>query len=406
MEEIIVIGGGPAGMIAAIMAAKNNKKVILFEKNDKLGKKLFITGKGRCNLTNASDVEILIQNTLSNRKFLYSAFYSFDSYMLIDFFEKLGLKTKIERGNRVFPISDHSSDVIKALESELKRLNVSVKLNHEVKEVEVKNNCINAVIIGNERINCDKVILATGGLSYPLTGSTGDGFKFAKLLGHEIIALVPGLVPLEIKEDWVRSLQGLSLKNVKIRFVRNNKTLFEDFGEMLFTHFGISGPLVLSGSSFLPKENVNGIKVYIDLKPTLSDEQLDLRILRDFEKYSRKNFGNSLDDLLPKKLISVIIEKSGIEPERKVDQITKEERKTLGFLLKNLECTISNRRHYNEAIITRGGINVKQINPNTMASKIIDGLFFAGEVMDLDAVTGGFNLQIAFSTGYLAGISV
>ncbi|MBC7958697.1 MAG: NAD(P)/FAD-dependent oxidoreductase [Vallitaleaceae bacterium] len=408
MEEVIVIGGGPAGMLAAIMAARNNKKVQLLEKNNKLGRKLFITGKGRCNLTNATDVETLLLNTLSNRKFLYSAFYGFDSFALIDFFEKLGLRTKIERGDRVFPQSDHSSDVIKVLEQELQQLGVEIHFDTEVKELLVKDGKIEGVLTKNKTFYAHKVIVATGGLSYPLTGSTGDGYRFAKKVGHTIASLSPGLVPIETKEDWVKSLQGLSLKNVNVQFLdsKGQKILYEEFGEMLFTHYGLSGPIILSGSSFLPKDSVNGLKVRIDLKPSLTQEQLDLRLQRDFEKYSRKNFGNALDDLLPQKLIEPMIALSGIEPEKKVDQITKEQRNYLGHLLKNLECTIIARRQYNEAIITRGGVDVKEINPNTLSSKKVEGLFFAGEVLDLDALTGGFNLQIAFSTGYLAGNSV
>lgn len=410
MKEVLVIGGGPAGMMAAIMAARHHNKVTILEKNNKLGKKLYITGKGRCNITNVSDVEALLQSTLVNNKFLYSAFYTFDSYSLIDFFQNLGLKTKVERGNRAFPLSDKSSDVIKTLQQELERLDVTVEINTEVTDIIIESNKVKSVIAKNKAYPCNKVIIATGGLSYAMTGSTGDGYRFAEKAGHHITELTPGLVPIETKEKWVTKLQGLSLKNVKVRFTQalkgKDKVLFEDFGEMLFTHFGLSGPLILSGSSFLPKDHVKGIKVVIDLKPSLTAEQLDTRILRDFEKYSRKQFSNALDDLLPQKLIPVIIQLSGIEEVRKVDQITKEERKTLVNLLKHLECTIESRRQFSEAIITRGGIDVKQINPNTMASKYVEGLYFAGEVLDLDALTGGFNLQIAFSTGYLAGISV
>lgn len=410
MNEVLVIGGGPAGMMAAIMAARNNNKVMLLEKNDKLGKKLFITGKGRCNITNISDVEGLLQSTLTNRKFLYSAYYSFDSHALIDFFETLGLKTKVERGNRAFPLSDKSSDVIKVLQLEMERLGIEVFFNMEVIDIKLDQGRVCQVNTKNQVFNCNKVIIATGGLSYALTGSTGDGYRFAKKLGHKVIQLTPGLVPIETKEPWVKKLQGLSLKNVSVQIISiskgQSKLIYEDFGEMLFTHYGLSGPLILSSSSFLPKENINGIKVRIDLKPSLSIEQLDARILRDFDKYSRKQFGNSLDDLLPQKLIPIIIELSGIDETRRVDQITKEERKNLVLILKGLECTIENRRQYNEAIITRGGIDVKEVNPNTMSSKIVEGLYFAGEVLDLDALTGGFNLQIAFSTGYLAGISV
>jgi len=406
MNDVTIIGGGPAGMIAAIMAARNNNKVLLLEKNEKLGKKLYITGKGRCNVTNASDVEDLLKAVTSNSKFLYSAFYSFDSYMLMNFLGELGLKTKVTRGNRVFPVSEKASDVNKALTKELNKLNVEIKLNQEVtKIVKVDDSFIIKTI--NNTFKSKKLVIATGGLSYSMTGSTGDGFKFAKIMGHSITPLSPGLVPLEIKEPWIKDLQGLSLKNVNVTFKsKQNKLIYEGFGEMLFTHFGISGPEILSGSNYLPKNNVEGIKVLIDLKPSLSTEQLDERIIKDFAKYSRKNYSNSLGDLLPNKLIPIIIQLSEIDPYKKVDQITKVERKKLVELLKNLTCTIKDRRHYNEAIITRGGINVKEINPNTMESKLIPGLFFAGEVLDLDALTGGYNLQIAFATGYLAGISI
>jgi predicted Rossmann fold flavoprotein len=407
MEEVIVIGGGPAGMIGAIMAARNNKKVLLIEKNDKLGKKLYITGKGRCNITNESDVDELFNNIITNNKFLYSALYTFDSYSLINFFNELGLKTKTERGNRVFPKSDKSSDVIKVLDKELKRLNVKVLLNTSVKNIIIKDNTLQAIkTTDNEIFNCSKVIVATGGISYSSTGSTGDGYKFAKKIGHNIKETVPGLVPLEVDENWVPKLQGVSLKNVNIKFINNNKVIYENFGEMLFTHYGLTGPLILSGSSYLPKNNIKDIKLEIDLKPSLSFEQLDKRVVKDFSKYSRKNFSNALNDLLPKKMIPVIIDLSTIPDDKQVDQITKEERKQLVNLLKSLKCTIKNRRDFNEAIITRGGINIKEINPNTMESKLIDNIYFAGEVLDLDALTGGYNLQIAFSTGYLAGISV
>lgn len=409
MKEVLVIGGGPAGMIAAIMAARNNNKVTLLEKNNKLGKKLYITGKGRCNVTNNSDVESLLQSTLSNRKFLYSAYYQFDSHALIGFLEDLGLRTKVERGNRVFPLSDKSSDVIKVLQNEIEKLGVNILFNEEVTDIKIEKNVVKAVITKNGSYYCDKVIVATGGLSYASTGSTGDGYAFAKTAGHKVTELTPGLVPIETKEQWIKKLQGLSLKNVRVKFIQQlkgkQKILFDDFGEMLFTHFGLSGPLILSGSSYLPKEKIKDIKIIIDLKPSLTEEQLDTRILRDFEKYSRKMFCNALDDLLPQKLIPIIVELSGIHETRRVDQITKEERKKLVDLLKNLECSVLCRRQFNEAIITRGGIEVKEINPNTMASKLVNGLSFAGEVLDLDGLTGGFNLQIAFSTGYLAGIS-
>lgn len=410
MNQILVIGGGPAGMMAAIMAARNNNKVILLEKNNKLGKKLYITGKGRCNITNSCDVETLLQSTLTNSKFLYSAFYSFDSNMLMEFLKEIGLRLKIERGNRVFPSTDKSSDVINAFLKEMEKLSIDIQLNIEVKSIEIENGEIKNVKTNRQNFKPNKVIVATGGLSYPLTGSTGDGYFFAKQAGHRIIQTAPGLVPLNTNEQWVKSLQGLSLKNIHIKFVKkikgNIRILYEDFGEMLFTHFGISGPIVISGSSFFPKEDLKGITAILDLKPSLSYEQLDLRLLRDFKKNIKKIFSNSLDDLLPKKLIPVIIELSRIEEDRRVDQITKEERRKIVELLKNLEINIEGRRLYNEAIITRGGVDVKEINPATMESKYIKNLYFAGEVLDIDALTGGFNLQIAFSTGYLAGISV
>lgn len=406
MNEVIIIGGGPAGMIAALMAAKNHHKVILIEKNEKLGKKLYITGKGRCNLTNACDVEDLLKNVLSNNKFLYSAFYTFDSYMLMDFFDQLGLNLKIERGNRVFPKSDKSSDVIKVLKKELVKQNVVIHLEEEVKEIGIKNNSVQYVKTKNETYKTNHIIVATGGLSYSVTGSTGDGYIFAKSAGHKVTKTSPGLVPIETKEQWVKDLQGLSLKNVNIKFIQNNKVLYDNFGEMLFTHFGLSGPLILSGSSHLPKESVKDIVIHIDLKPSLTIEQLDARIVRDFNKYTRKNYSNALGDLLPKKLIPIIVQLSGISENKRVDQITKKERLKLVSILKGLQCTILKTRSYKEAIITRGGIHLKEVNPNTMESKLVKGLYFAGEVLDLDALTGGFNLQIAFSTGHLAGISI
>lgn len=411
MDSIVVIGGGPAGMIASIVASRLGKSVTLIEKNEKLGKKLYITGKGRCNLTNAKNNEDLLKHVVSNPKFLYSSLSALDSFGLIDFFEELGLRTKIERGDRVFPASDKSSDVIKTLEKELKRQNVEVLLNTEVTDILINNDCIKGVVINkNKVIETDKVLIATGGLSYSVTGSTGDGYRFAKNFGHTIQQTHPGLVPLETIEDWVPQLQGLSLKNVRVSFVKLNqgkeKVLYQDFGEMLFTHFGVSGPLILSGSSFLPKDNLKDIQIRIDLKPALSFEQLDQRVLKDFDKNIRKHFINSLDELLPSKLIPVIVRLSGIEENRRVDQITKEERKRLVNLLKMLTMTVKKTRDYNEAIITRGGISIKEINASTMESKLVKGLYFAGEVLDVDALTGGYNLQIAFSTGYLAGMSM
>lgn len=409
MKQVIVIGGGPSGMIAAIMAARAKNKVVLIERNEKLGKKLFITGKGRCNITNQTDVETLMTNTLTNRKFLYSAFYTLDSYALMDFIIDLGLPLKVERGNRVFPASDKSSDLIKCFSQELEKQGVQVMLNTNLIELILRNNEIEGVLTDKGEMYADKVILATGGMSYSMTGSNGDGYKIAEKAGHSIVKLAPGLVPIETKEEWPKSLQGLSLKNVRLTVYTNEKnkqaTLYEDFGEMLFTHFGISGPLVLSASSFLPKEKTKEIKIKIDLKPTLSFEQLDNRILRDFEKNNKKQFKNSLSELLPQKLIPVIIELSQIEENRRTDQITREERHRLVSIFKGMELTINRTRSFNEAIVTRGGIDIKEVNPNTMESKKIKGLYFTGEVLDLDALTGGFNLQIAFSTGYLAGIS-
>ncbi|PKM57740.1 MAG: aminoacetone oxidase family FAD-binding enzyme [Firmicutes bacterium HGW-Firmicutes-3] len=405
MKKVIIIGGGAAGMVAAIMVARNGHDVTLLEQNDKLGKKLYITGKGRCNLTNVVDVEALIKQVVSNPKFLYSSFYTFDSESTVRFFNEIGLETKVERGNRVFPESDKSSDVIKALEKAMKDLNVHVRLRSKVTGLAIDNSRVKGVYIGDLQIEADDVIVATGGISYQMTGATGDGYLFAKNAGHKIIKQEQGLVPLNTVEDWVKDLQGLSLKNVELILKVKEKLLYRGFGEMLFTHFGISGPLVLTGSSYL-KDIHYPIQGFIDLKPKLSIEQMDLRLLKDFELYNRKNFENALADLLPKKLIPIVVMLSCIDPEKKVDQITKTERLKLLETLKALPITIGGKRGYNEAIITQGGVDVREINPNTMASKLVDHLYFIGEVLDLDALTGGFNLQIAFSTAYLAGISI
>lgn len=394
-------------MMAAIIAARNGCEVHLFERNNKCGKKLYITGKGRCNITNATDVEELLNNVTTNSKFLYSAFYTFDSFSLIDFFNNIGLKTKIERGNRVFPVSDKSSDVISALTREMKRLGVNIHLNTRVKDIKVENNTIKGIILDDgSLIQGDRIIIATGGLSYPSTGSTGDGYKFAAKVNHIIKDTHPSLVPLETKEEWVKELQGLSLRNVNISIKVGDKVVYDNFGEMLFTHFGVTGPLILSSSRFIIPYKDKELTLSIDLKPTLDIKKLDTRILKDFNKYSRKQFKNSLDDLLPKKLIPVIIKLSGIHEEKKVDQISREERLKLVNTIKNLTCHIVRTRDYNEAIITCGGVDLKGINPMTMESKKISGLYFTGEVLDLDAMTGGFNLQIAFSTGYLAGMAI
>lgn len=409
MSKVIVIGAGAAGMMAAYSAALNNHEVIIIEKNEKCGKKIYITGKGRCNITNACDAEEFFDMMISNKKFMYSPFYSMTNYQVMDLFEQtFGLKIKTERGNRVFPLSDKSSDVINSLIKAIKKQGVTVKLGVSVNELIIENDEIKGVKTDDGIYKADSVIVATGGLSYPSTGSTGDGYKFAKYAGHEVTKLMPALVPLETKEKWVTELQGLSLKNIKVSFTCDNKELYSDFGEMIFTHFGVSGPVILSASSLLTKRlhNNNVIKLSIDLKPALTLEQLDKRIMRDFEEQSNQQFKNSLGKLLPKKIIPVIISLTGINSKKQVNAITKEERMKLAKTLKNLECTITKPRGFNEAIITQGGINVKEINPATMESKICKGLYFAGEVLDVDAVTGGYNLQIAWSTGYLAGLSI
>lgn len=405
MKEVFVIGGGPSGMMAAVTAAKNGNKVTLFEKNNKLGKKLYITGKGRCNVTNASDIDEIIENTPGNGSFLYSALYTFSNNDLMKLIEELGVPLKIERGNRVFPKSDKSSDIIKAFEHLIKKLNVDIMLNTKVDDIIIDGNRIRGVSIGKKDMYCDSLIISTGGKSYPLTGSTGDGYKFAKKAGHRIQEIRPSLVPLIAKEDYVKQLQGLSLKNALVSVKEGKRTVFEELGEMLFTHFGISGPVVLSMSRSLVDMLPSEVLVHINFKPGLTEEQLDKRIQRDFEKYSRKMFKNSLDDLLPQKLIPVIIELSGIDEEKEVNQITKDERANLVNLLRNFKVTVIGTQPINQAIITAGGVCVKEINPSTMESKLIDGLFYAGEVIDVDALTGGYNLQIAFSTGYLAGLN-
>lgn len=406
VNKIIIVGGGAAGMIAAIAAAEKGNNVILFEKNEKLGKKLFITGKGRCNVTNACDMESLFENIMTNSKFLYSAFYGFDNQETIRFFERIGCKLKIERGERVFPVSDHSSDIITALSRQMIKHNVEIRLNTPVKKLLTKEEHIIGVVTENGTPEyADAVILATGGLSYPVTGSTGDGYRMAGEKGHSLKETSPSLVPLVIQEEWCKSLQGLSLKNVNVSLKQNGKKAFyEGFGEMIFTHFGVSGPLILSASSYYAKLQAN-ITLHLDLKPALNAEQLDKRVLRDFEENKNKSFKNSLGALFPAKLIPVMIQLSGIDPEKKIHEITKEERMHFVRLIKNLEMTVTGTREYKEAVITKGGIPVKEVNPSTMESKLVKGLFFAGEIMDIDALTGGFNLQIAWSTGYQAGIS-
>lgn len=408
MSNVIVVGGGAAGMMAAIFAARNGQNVTLLEKNEKLGKKIFITGKGRCNITNASEIEDLFSAVISNPKFLYSGFYSFTNDQVIHFFEELGVATKIERGNRVFPVSDHSSDVIAALAGEMQHLKVKVQLHCEVKELLINNEKeIKGVRLANgKKMTADAVVVATGGISYPSTGSTGDGYRFARNCGHKVTELFPSLVPMEVKEWYAKELQGLSLKNIEIHITDGKKKLYDEFGEMLFTHYGVTGPVILSASSIVGKTlEKKELVLHIDLKPALAEEQLDKRLLREFEANHNKQFKNAIDSLLPAKLRPVIIELSGIEEEKKVHEITKEERLNLLRLIKDFHMTLTGLRGYNEAIITKGGISVKEIDPGTMESKLIKNLYFAGEVLDLDAVTGGYNLQIAWSTGYLAGIS-
>lgn len=408
MSHVIVIGGGAAGMMAAYQAAEGGHRVTLLEQNEKLGKKIYITGKGRCNLTNAGDIDNLFANVMSNRKFLYSAFYAFDNQQVIYFFEEQGMHTKIERGNRVFPVSDHSSDVIAALRRALEKNKVNVRLHTKVEELVLDEGKIKGVCLADGKVvDADAVVVATGGFSYPSTGSTGDGYRMAEQTGHRLVERTPSLVPFETKEDWVKELQGLSLRNVQVSIYKGRKKLYEEFGEMLFTHFGVSGPLILSASGMIKAAQFEGeMALFIDLKPALDEEQLDRRILREFDEMKNKQFKNSLVHLLPAKMIPVILSISGIDPEKKVNEIIKEERERFVRLLKKLPLTITGLRGWNEAIITKGGVSVKDINPSTMESKLVQGLYFCGEVLDLDALTGGYNLQIAWSTGYLAGTSI
>lgn len=438
VSKVIVAGGGPAGMMAAVSAADLGHQVTLLEQNEKLGKKLYITGKGRCNVTNNSDVENLLAHVVSNPKFLYSAFYSFDSSRMMDFLESEGLELKTERGNRVFPLSDKSSDVIRTMQNALKRRGVKVELHTKVMGLQIEEQNVSSehsvadagnpnqgssdldpvyksveitgVEIqqkGQKRVlPADAVIVATGGISYPSTGSTGDGYRFAQESGHKLVTCSPSLVPITIEESYCKDLQGLSLRNVALHVFRDKKCLFAEQGEMLFTHFGVSGPLVLSASSVLSGREMQDLRMEIDLKPALREEQLDERLLRDFAERQNVQFKNSLSKLLPAKLIPVIVGLSQIDPEKRINEVTKPERQHLLKLIKGFPLTPTGLRGYNEAIITKGGVSVKDVNPVTMESKHCQGLYFAGEVLDLDALTGGYNLQIAWSTGYLAGISV
>lgn len=417
--DVIVIGGGPAGMMSAITAAKENNNVIILEKMNSCGRKLLITGKGRCNITSSLSMDDFIKNTPGNGKFLYSCFQNFTNEDIIQMLKNNGVKTKEERGNRIFPVSDKSLDVLNAFEKEMEKNNVKVITKANVKKINIENKKVTGVTFEKDGLNktfkADKVILATGGKSYSATGSTGDGYKIAEDLGHNIVRIRPSLVPLQTNGRNLKickQMQGLSLRNIKMKLIDSskNKTIYEDFGELLFTHFGVSGPTILSSSAHLLRyKNVdellnNGtIKLIIDLKPALDEEKLNLRILRDFEKEKNKSFKNSLNDLLPKKLIDTVIELSEIDENKKVNEITKKERMKLIQILKHFEITITGFRPIEEAIITSGGISTKEINPKTMESKIIRGLYFAGEIIDVDAYTGGFNLQIAYSTGYTAG---
>jgi predicted Rossmann fold flavoprotein len=404
MSRVIVVGGGPAGMMAAITAAKNHQ-VTLLESNERLGRKLFITGKGRCNITNAKDISDFFDYIPGNPHFMYSSLYGFTNQDTMDFFNKLGVKLKIERGDRVFPESDKSSDIINAFSMELQNRGVDVRLKAKVVKVIKNNNTIGHLLLEDEKIiTGDYFIFCTGGVSYPLTGSRGDGIRFARELGHNIIKPKPSLVPIELKESWIKELQGLSLKNVKLKVLEGKKVLFEEFGEMLFTHFGVSGPLVLSASRAV--EEKKALKISINLKPALSEDELDKRIQKDFQKHINKSFKNSLDDLLPQKIINVIIRLSQIDEDKKVNSITKEERKRLVEVMRNMEFSVRGLRPVEEAIVTAGGVDTKEIDPSTMKSKLIDNLFFAGEIIDVDAYTGGYNIQIALSTGYLAGKSI
>lgn len=403
MKKVVVIGGGPAGMLAAGMAAERGLQVTLIEKNEKLGKKLFITGKGRCNVTNASDPEELIANTPGNPYFMYSGFYSFGSDALMSFIEGLGVPLKVERGRRVFPVSDKSSDIVRALDRYVHKSGVKIMLKTVVKAVLVNEGRVTGVDLGKNVLECDSIIVATGGLSYPVTGSTGDGYRFAKACGHNVTSLYPSLVPLKVKEKWVSELMGLSLRNINLVCTVAGEEIYSGFGELLFTHFGVSGPLILSLSRFINDKLNKQPVITLDLKPALNDKELDLRLLKDFTLYANKDFRNALSDLLPQKLIPVIIKLSGIDPYKKVNSVTKAERAVLLKFIKGLQLTVTDTTGYGEAVVTRGGVDVDEIDPSTMESKITKGLFFAGEVIDVDAFTGGYNLQIAFSTGYLAG---
>lgn len=408
MSKVLIVGGGAAGMMAGVHAARNGHEVHILEKNEKLGKKLYITGKGRCNVTNNCDTEELFPAVMQNPKFLYSAFYSWNSQDVMAFFEELGVPLKVERGGRVFPESDHSSDIIRGLERALKKAGAKIHLHTEVKEIKEENGTVTGVVLKDGNfLSGDSVIVATGGFSYQATGSTGDGYRFARELGHKVTEIEPSLVPLHTKEDYIPRLQGLSLKNVALTVKCGKKTIYQDFGEMMFTHFGVTGPMILSASAHVGRWLKKGeCRGYLDLKPALTKEQLDARVLREFEAGQNKQFKNVIGVLFPSSLTPVMLELGGIPGDKKIHEISREER--LGFeeIVKAFPFTITGMGEFKEAIITRGGVSVKEVQPGTMESKKVKNLYFIGEVLDLDAVTGGYNLQIAWSTAYLAGISI
>ncbi|MCD7806408.1 MAG: NAD(P)/FAD-dependent oxidoreductase [Lachnospiraceae bacterium] len=407
MSKCVVIGGGAAGMMAAYQAAERGHQVLLLEKNEKLGKKVYITGKGRCNLTNVCDRPDFFQNVVTNPRFLYSAVYGFGPQDMIELLEKSGCPVKVERGMRAFPVSDHASDVIFAMQRAMKSVGVEICLNTKVRQILILDQAVKGVeLTGGAQILADSVIVCTGGLSYPSTGSTGDGYRFAREAGLSVTDRRPALVPFICRENWCKDLMGLSLKNVRITLSAGSKEIFQDFGEMLFTHFGVSGPLILSASSSYQHRKLNGATLLIDLKPALSMEQLDKRLLREFDENKNRQFKNALDHLFPARLIPVMVGLSGISPEKKIHEISREERLRFASLMKALPLTVTGTGDFNEAIITQGGVDVKEINPSTMESKKVKGLYFAGEVLDVDAFTGGFNLQIAWSTGCLAGRNI
>ena len=403
MGKTLIVGGGAAGMLASIYAGRKGDEVWLFEQNEKLGKKLFITGKGRCNFTNACSMEELFESIVTNKKFMYSSIYGYNNYDVMDFFEEMNLAYKIERGNRVFPESDHSFDVIDALHRAMKKAGVRIYLNTKVEKLIIEDGQAVGLVADGETWTGDKVIVATGGISYQTTGATGDGYEFAKASGHNVTELYPSLVPMNVQESYVKEMQGLSLKNVTLTITDHGKNVYQEFGEMMFTHFGITGPLVLTASAYLAQKlKKQSMQGYINLKPALTEEQLDARLIREFTENHNRQFKNVLGSLFPGKLIPVMIQLSGISPEKKVHEITKEERKRLLDLTRAFPFTITGLRDYKEAIITKGGVDVKNINPKTMESKLVSGLYFVGEVLDVDALTGGFNLQVAWSTAYAA----